>query len=229
MVKHLPPLAPLNYPQAKCVGDVFIHPHAVIAAGVLLWAEPGSRLEIGAGACIGMGTILHASHGTMLIATGASLGAGVLFIGSGDVGSQACIGAATTMINTSVAAGAVIPPGSLLGDTSRQVPILENLGIRAEHPQAAVIDSNTSPGGSSEPSNQFESNSAVPNQASEPQTPTVVPPPQPKDIEPQEVEIETVGLVSETTEHITQTSTKTVYGQGYVNQMLKQMFNRSTS
>lgn len=220
MVKHLPPLAPLNYPQAKCVGDVFIHPHAVIAAGVLLWAEPGSRLEIGAGACIGMGTILHASHGIMLIATGASLGAGVLFIGCGEVGPQACVGAATTLINTSVGAGAVIPPGSLLGDTSRQVPDL----AKRHTPEA---DRELPPAATEKLS-----------EISEPITttePTVAHTPEPEAsesvVQEGDLPTETVGLVTETatTEQITQTSTKTVYGQGYVNQMLKQMFNRSSS
>lgn len=213
MVTHLPPLAPLNYPQAKCIGDVFIHPHAVIAAGVLLWAEPGSRLEIGAGACIGMGTILHASHGALIIATGASLGAGVLFIGSGEIGPQACVGASTTIINTSVAAGVVIPPGSLLGDTSRQVPILED--------QSPPEDVEVTPQATPEAPAQTPASVFTPEldgvDMPEPEIPE---PSTPKPV------TEKMGLEPKTTAPISETTIKAVYGQSYVNQMLNQMFNR---
>ncbi|MDS3860178.1 hypothetical protein RIF25_05105 [Thermosynechococcaceae cyanobacterium BACA0444] len=205
MAKHLPPLVPLNYPQAHCVGEVFIHPHAVIASGVLLWAESGSRLEIAAGACIGMGTILHAQGGKMVVATGASLGAGVLFIGSGEIAAQACIGAATTLINTSVDAGAVIPPGSLLGDTSRQVPILEHSTLEPTQDSPEIAPPSPSP--TTEPLEEpaFGLPEAAVMKTSQ----------------------ETLDVVTEATEQITETSTKTIYGQVYVNQMLQHMFNRS--
>jgi carbon dioxide concentrating mechanism protein CcmN len=88
---------------------------------VLLCAEQGSSIQIGAGACIGMGCILHAQGGSRLeIAEGAIVGAGVLVMGSSKIGTHACVGAATTIIGSEVASGAVVPPGSLLGDTSRQ-------------------------------------------------------------------------------------------------------------
>jgi carbon dioxide concentrating mechanism protein CcmN len=46
-------------------------------------------------------------------------------IGCGKIGGNACVGSATTILNSSVAAMAVIPAGSCLGDTSRQVTILD--------------------------------------------------------------------------------------------------------
>ncbi len=229
MVKHLPPLAPLNYPQAKCIGEVFIHPHAVVASGVLLWAESGSRLEIAAGACIGMGTILHASHGTMLIATGASLGAGVLFMGSGEIGPQACVGAATTIINTSVPAGAVIPPGSLLGDTSRPVSIEETSGALEEHLKKGDLQPETSLNLSSVTADLDQKTPEVENQGLHTQAPLPEPDANQDADKTDKLEtevLESVGLVSELIEETTQTSTKKVYGQTYVNQMLQQMFNR---
>jgi carbon dioxide concentrating mechanism protein CcmN len=100
-------------------GDVTIQDGAAIAPGVLLQADPNSRVIIKTGACIGFGAILHACGGTVEVGEGANVGAEVLLIGSVTIGAHACIGAATTILNTSIALGRVIPPGSLIGDTSR--------------------------------------------------------------------------------------------------------------
>jgi carbon dioxide concentrating mechanism protein CcmN len=97
-------------------GDVTIDPGAVIAPGVLLQAGPNSRIIIGAGACLGMGVILQAYEGTLEIQAGASLGAGVLVVGSGMIGSNACIGTTSTLLNPSIEPSQVIAPGSLLGE-----------------------------------------------------------------------------------------------------------------
>lgn len=97
-------------------GDVTIEPGAVIAPGVLLQAGPNSRVIIRAGACLGMGVILQAHEGTLEIQAGASLGAGVLVYGSGKIGSNACIGTTSTLLNPSIEPSQVIAPGSLLGE-----------------------------------------------------------------------------------------------------------------
>jgi carbon dioxide concentrating mechanism protein CcmN len=97
-------------------GDVTIEPGVVIAPGVLLQAGPNSRIIIGAGACLGMGVILQVHEGTLEIQAGASLGAGVLVVGSGKIGSNACIGTTSTLLNPSVEPSQVIAPGSLLGE-----------------------------------------------------------------------------------------------------------------
>ena len=97
-------------------GDVTIDPGAVIAPGVLLQAGPESRIIIRAGACLGMGVILQAYEGTLEIQAGASLGAGVLVVGSGMIGSNACIGTTSTLLNPSIEPSQVIAPGSLLGE-----------------------------------------------------------------------------------------------------------------
>lgn len=117
---YLPPLQAMHDSQVYTNGDVTIHPNAAIAPGVLLQASPGSSIIIAAGACIGMGAVLHSYDGILEIQEGASLGAGVLVIGAGIIGSSACIGAQCTLLNTSVEAKVLVPSGSVLGDSSRQ-------------------------------------------------------------------------------------------------------------
>lgn len=102
-------------------GEVIVHPSAAIAPGVLLQADPGCRLTIAAGVCIGRGSVLHAHQGTLAIGVGAILGSGVLIVGQGTIGENACIGSLTTIINGSVESSQSIPAQSLFGDTSRQV------------------------------------------------------------------------------------------------------------
>lgn len=109
-------------PSQVCAsGDVRIHPSAAIAPGVILQAAPNSRILIAEGVCVGMGTVLNACEGAIEIANGATLGAGVLMVGSGKIGSRACVGAATTIFNQSIDPWQVVPAGSLIGDSSRSV------------------------------------------------------------------------------------------------------------
>jgi carbon dioxide concentrating mechanism protein CcmN len=70
-----------------------------------------------------MGTILTAYQGVIAIGAGAILGTGVLIVGRGEIGENACIGSTTTIFNASVAAMSIVPSGSLIGDTSRQITI----------------------------------------------------------------------------------------------------------
>lgn len=118
---YLPPLQPMNHSHFCVSGNVTIHPSAVIAPGVLLQADPESQVIIAAGACIGMGAILHAHQGTIEVEEGANIGAGVLIVGKGKIGANACIGSATTILNSSIGWGEVVAPASVVGDTSRQI------------------------------------------------------------------------------------------------------------
>ncbi len=107
-------------------GNVSIDPTAAIAPGVLLQAEADSRITIGAGVCIGAGTIVHASGGNIDIGAGVCIGRGVLIVGSGEIDRNACIGAGSTVMNPQIEAGDVIPTHSILGDTSRgEVSVVE--------------------------------------------------------------------------------------------------------
>ncbi|WGV26520.1 transferase [Halotia branconii] len=117
----VPPLRLSNNFDSYISGEVIIHPSAVLAPGVILQAAVNSKIVIGPGVCIGMGSIIQADTGTLEVEAGANLGAGFLMVGKGKIGANACIGSATTVFNYSVAAGVVIPPGSILGDTSRQI------------------------------------------------------------------------------------------------------------
>jgi carbon dioxide concentrating mechanism protein CcmN len=100
-------------------GNVSIDPTAAIAPGVLLQAEENSRITIGAGVCIGAGTIVHASGGNLDIGAGVCIGRGVLIIGSGTIERHACIGAGTTVFDPQIAEDTVIATHSLIGDRSR--------------------------------------------------------------------------------------------------------------
>lgn len=120
---HSPSLELVNDCHIYISGEVIVHPSAAIAPGVLLQADPGCRVTIAAGACIGQGTIVHAHQGTIAIEAGAILGSGVLLIGHGSIGVNACVGALTTIIDGSVAPDQLVPAHSLIGDASRQLTV----------------------------------------------------------------------------------------------------------
>jgi carbon dioxide concentrating mechanism protein CcmN len=122
---NLLPLHPQPHQDVYVSGDVTIHPNAAIAPGVLIQAEGNGRVVIGAGVCIGMGTVIHAHDGLLEIQSGAVLGAGVLLMGASSVGAGASIGSSSTIINTQIAGQTIVPPGSLLGDRSRPVSLEE--------------------------------------------------------------------------------------------------------
>jgi carbon dioxide concentrating mechanism protein CcmN len=117
----VPPLHLSNKFESYISGEVTIHPSAVLAPGVILQAAVNSKMIIGPGVCIGMGSILQVSEGTLEVEAGANLGAGFLMVGQGKIGANACVGSATTVFNCSIEPGTVIPPGSILGDTSREI------------------------------------------------------------------------------------------------------------
>jgi len=193
-------------------GDVVVNEGAAIAPGVILQAEPGSRISIAAGACIGLGVILHAREGTLEIGAGVILGAGVLVVGAGTIGTSACIGAGTTLINPCIDQMQIMPAGSLIGDTSRQAA--------AEATAAAPTAAPTSP------------------ETPEATTPPVAPPiepPAPAPTPPQTApETATDAPESTAAEPPQPGEIPTIlYGQAHINRLLgtlfphRQAFNRS--
>lgn len=118
-------LCPIDTAHYLVSGDVTIHEGVAIAPGVLLQADPGSKIIIGAGACIGIGSVLRVHEGTLEVGAGVSLGAGVLLVGRVTIGDRACIGSATTILDSSVRVGALVAPGSLVGDRSRSWEAIE--------------------------------------------------------------------------------------------------------
>jgi carbon dioxide concentrating mechanism protein CcmN len=205
---YLSPLQLSSNSQILMSGDVVVNEGAAIAPGVILQAEPGSRISIAAGACIGLGVILHAREGTLEIGAGVILGAGVLVVGAGTIGTSACIGAGTTLIDPCIDQMQIMPAGSLIGDTSRQAS--------AEAPTAAP----TSP------------------ETPEATTPPVAPPiepPSPAQTPPQTApETATDAPESTAAEPPQPGETPTIlYGQAHINRLLgtlfphRQAFNRS--
>lgn len=193
-------------------GDVVVNEGAAIAPGVILQADPGSRISIAAGACIGLGVILHAREGTLEIGAGVILGAGVLVVGAGTIGTSACIGAGTTLINPCIDQMQIMPAGSLIGDTSRQAS--------AEATAAAPTAAPTSP------------------ETPEATTPPVAPPIEPPAAAqtPPQTAPETATDAPESTaaEPPQPGETPTIlYGQAHINRLLgtlfphRQAFNRS--
>ena len=120
-VYSLPQIIPINNNRIYISGDVTIHPSAAVASGAVLQAAPNSKIVIGAGAIVGMGAVLNAYHGALEIESGAVLGAGVLIVGAGKIGANACIGTATTIFNKDIPKGATLAQGSLIGDPSRSI------------------------------------------------------------------------------------------------------------
>ncbi len=118
---------PINTEQSFTQGDVVILPGAVIAPGVLLQADVGSRIVIRSGVCVGLGSVIHASGGTIIVNDGANLGAGVLLIGAVTIGARACLGAAVTVIDSVVAPGTILEAGKLVGDRSRHQVTVDDL------------------------------------------------------------------------------------------------------
>jgi carbon dioxide concentrating mechanism protein CcmN len=121
-------------------GNVSIDPTAAIAPGVLLQADPDSILTIGAGVCIGTGSIVHAAKGNLEIGAGVCLGRGVMIIGTGSIEQNACIGSGTTILDPQIEEGATIAPDSIVGDRSRgEVSVVETEDLPISPPPTPVV------------------------------------------------------------------------------------------
>jgi len=140
---YVSPLQLLSNSQIYVSGDVTVEEGAAIAPGVILQAEPDSKIAIASSACIGMGTIIHARGGTLIVEAGAILGTGVLVVGSGKIGVNACIGSGATILNPAIENSQVLAAGVLIGDDSRQVTkmpeVSEPTSPPVEPPQTAEV------------------------------------------------------------------------------------------
>ncbi len=200
---YLPPLQPNRNPNIYISGDVTIDEQAAIASGVILQASPGTRIVIAAGVCIGMGSILQACQGNLIVEEGAALGAGVLAIGTGKIGANSCIGSASTLLNPAVASNEVIPPGSVLGDDSRQWIDVETTAVDPgpESPSASIPIAPDPP------------KPPEPVAAYQPESPTPEPPPP----------IPSNGATP-AAEPAVPASPASVYGQAHLNQLMLTLF-----
>lgn len=161
-------------------GNVSIDPTAVIAPGVLLQADGNSRVSIGAGVCIGAGSIVRATGGDLEIMAGVCLGREVLIFGTGLIDRDACIGAGTTSIDPRIEEGAVIPPHSLLGDLSRgEVSVVEDRDLPDHlNDSQPLLEPPTPPeNDTADPWDNSPVNTASGSTFYKVKTPVVVPPP----------------------------------------------------
>ena len=132
---YIQPLQAIDNPGCYHVGgDVTIHPSATIAPGALIRAEANCKVVIGSAVCVGMGVIIHACEGDITIESGANLGAAVLIVGYASIGGNACVGSSTTIRNSKVDDGAIVPAASLIGE----------LGEMRSHPECLSSVTSTS-------------------------------------------------------------------------------------
>ncbi|MGG6264578.1 hypothetical protein ACQ4M3_26970 [Leptolyngbya sp. AN03gr2] len=118
-------LMPVSTTHYYVSGDVTVHPGAAIAPGVLLQADPGSRIVIHQSVCVGLGSVIQAHEGTIEIGEGVIIGAGVLLVGALTVGDRACVGSGTTVMNRAIERISIVPPGSLLCEEMRSAAVEE--------------------------------------------------------------------------------------------------------
>ncbi len=170
---YVPPLQPISNSHFYESGDVIVPEGVAIAPGVILQADPDSRIVLARGVCIGMGAILHARQGTIELAAGVTLGSGVLIVGQAKIGANACIGTGTTIVNADIEPGQVISAASLLGDTGRMVEISSTSATPEDSEEKAIASMETSA------DNSQETDSHQPTTNPDP-TPAAAPPPQEK-------------------------------------------------
>ena len=184
-------------------GDVSIDPSAAIASGVILRAATDSKIIICAGVCIGIGSILHANQGILEVEAGANLGAGVLVVGKGKIGANACIGSLTTIWNASIEPWQVVPSSSLVGHNGRQVAEVSSASpTRREATVPDVTPENPSPTGQESLNGQVLSTKAI--------------------VSPDLTDED--SLSESTAEAATPEESPSVYGQGNLNRLLKTLF-----
>lgn len=229
----VPPLRLSNNFDSFISGEVTIHPSAVLAPGVILQAAVNSKIIIGPGVCIGMGSILQVSEGTLEIEAGANLGAGFLMVGQGKIGANACVGSATTVFNCSIEPGVVVPPGSVLGDNSRRIEQTKQLEPSANHAAATTQPEETS---SATEQHQVSSSTQITASAfwqfKHQSTSSAVPPSPTSESQPSPVDENTNANSSPPPESTpSQPSTESsnifgnqIYGQGSVNKLLVTLF-----
>jgi carbon dioxide concentrating mechanism protein CcmN len=213
---HLPTLPWSSNSQVYVEGDVSIDASAAIAPGVILRADPDSQIAIAAGVCIGMGAVLHACGGTLEVEAGANLGAGVLIVGKGTIGANACIGAVTTILNTSIEPWQVVSAASVLGDKGREV--VEVSSISTSSPSSETPnppDSSTSAQTSQEPHAIEKEKEPLNGQVSSNRAVTATNEDKQESLSPE------ASSSEPKTEKPTSESSKPVYGQGSLDRILK--------
>ncbi len=193
------PLQPATQADIYIQGNIKIDPSVAIAPGVILQAAPECSISIAAGVCIGMGTIINATQGTVEIGAGVILGAGVLILGNAKIGANSCIGAATTIYNAIVEPMQFIRAGTILGDTSRKIKEVSPWDESQSEPDSPPIQEETV--------GKEAQNGSQPKEEEKEISPS--PPPEAEN-----------GIEA----HPAKNAGSTIYGRSHVNQMLFSLF-----
>ncbi|MBT9317447.1 LbetaH domain-containing protein [Leptothoe spongobia] len=196
-------------------GDVVVDASAAVAPGVVFRAAPHGSIRIGPGVCVGAGVVIQAKQGCLYIEAGASLGTGVLIVGHGHVGKDACVGPSSTLINPAIAPNTIIPSCSLI--ESQASP------SKTTVPQSAAYQAS----GSTFQTPNFQTKSdPVPSMPMPPRTsPTV----QPQSVSPKAVNVPDVEPTTTSAPSTENTSGMTapnnsVYGRDHLNSLLSALF-----
>jgi carbon dioxide concentrating mechanism protein CcmN len=155
-----------------------------------------------------MGAILHAHQGTLEVEAGANLAAGVLVVGKGKIGANACIGAIATIWNASIEPWQVVSAASVVGDKGRQLteekpPAATATAPDADAPNPTPVSPRQTDKGSR--NGQVPPERAATEEATDEEAPT-----EPKAEAPSEEGGDEVGT--------------SVYGQGSLDRILKTLF-----
>ncbi|WP_024546364.1 hypothetical protein [Picosynechococcus sp. NKBG15041c] len=193
-------------------GDVRIHPQAVIAPGVILQATAGCYVAIAAGVCIGAGAVIQAHGGNIEIHSSAIVGAGCLILGHCSVGENVCIGYGSTIFQASILAATLLPPNSLVGDTSRST--------------IAPPPSAPHPGATSAEQDPWQAESVPTQPLDQGRSPTS---PVVENATPPETKAEVISTTPDLPSPSAPTEKAPVVGQVYINQLLMTLFPHQNS
>ena len=214
---HLPTLPWSSNSYVYTEGDVSIDASAAIAPGVILRADPDCKIVIASGVCIGMGSVLHAHGGTLEVEAGANLGAGVLVVGQGTIGANACIGAVTTIWNSSVEPWQVVPAASVVGEKGRKISAASSGSADTSQPEAPDTSNLSTTVKTSKQTDEDEQVTPAVKEPLNGQVPS----------HPSQASIDTTDDDAPT-ESLEQTSSDAtepvIYGQGSLDRILKTLF-----
>ena len=214
---YLPPPQPTPNKDIRVSGDVEIDPTASLAPGTILQAAPNHKIVIGADVCIGMGVIINAAQGSVEIDSGAIVGAGVLIIGASRVGSNCCIGTSSTIMQVNVAAMVVIEPGSILGDSSRQVKSSSNAEPKTRTEAQSTLNGKSSSQASNNARNNYRHVSQPQQQDVRENTPK-------PDVVASSPSVTPAETVETSTQFPLSQNKQPVVGQLYINELLVTLF-----